>query len=57
MGILVTQKYKICYFKANGIIEKEYPLSFDLAWLRKEYLEKFIRGYVWLEEVNHHCPK
>ena len=52
MGMLVTQKYKTCYFKTNGIIEKEYPLSFNLAWLRKEYLEKFIRGYVWLEEIK-----
>lgn len=45
-------RYKVSYFKSNGILEQEYPLSFDLAWLRKEYLEKFIRGYVWLEEIK-----
>ena len=52
MGILITKKYKICYFKTNGIIEKEYPLSFGLCLVRKLYLEKFIRGYVCLEELN-----
>lgn len=50
MGVLVTKKYKICYF-TNGIIEKEYPLSFELCLVRKLYLEKFIKGYVWLEDV------
>lgn len=50
MGVLVTKKYKICYF-TNGIIEKEYPLSFELCLVRKLYLEKIIKGYVWLEDI------
>lgn len=50
MAVLVTKKYKICYF-TNGIIEKEYSLSFELCLVRKLYLKKFIKGYVWLEDV------
>lgn len=52
-------RYRVCYFENYEIflgkkrhIVKEYPLSFEIACLRKEYLEKFIKGYVWIEEMK-----
>ncbi|MEG2847167.1 MAG: hypothetical protein RR904_00095 [Bacilli bacterium] len=52
-------RYRVCYFESYEVflgkkrhIAKEYPLSFEIAWLRKEYLEKFIKGYVWIEEMK-----
>lgn len=53
-------RYRVCYFENYEVflgrkkrcIAKEYPLSFEIAWLRKEYLEKFIKGYVWIEEMK-----
>ena len=53
-------RYRVCYFENYEVflgrkkrrIAKEYPLSFEIAWLRKEYLEKFIEGYIWIEEMK-----
>lgn len=45
-------KYKVSYFKSNGVLEQEYPLSLSVATLRQDYLKRFIKGYVWLEKLN-----
>lgn len=45
-------RYKVSYFKSNGILEQEYPLSLPVATLRQGYLKRFIKGYVWLEKLN-----
>lgn len=55
----LSQLYRVCYFEDFWTIKgkerrifKEFPLSFRVAILRQEFLEKTIIGYVWLEEVK-----
>lgn len=45
-------RYKVSYFKSDGVLEQEYPLSLPVATLRQDYLKRFIKGYVWLEKIN-----
>ncbi|MGL5640017.1 MAG: hypothetical protein ACRCW7_11880 [Cetobacterium sp.] len=48
-------RYRVCYFEFKSHkwnIVKEYPLSFNSALLRKNYLEKCIPSLVWLEEFH-----
>ncbi|MGL5934139.1 MAG: hypothetical protein ACRCZI_00800 [Cetobacterium sp.] len=55
----LSQLYRVCYFEDFWNIKgkerrifKEFPLSFRVAILRQEFLEKMITGYVWLEMIE-----
>lgn len=50
-------RYKVSYFKSGGVLEQEYPLSLPVATLRQDYLKRFIKGYVWLEQIKKEVKK